>query len=110
MILKQQSLGNVRARLERVRRRHLARGVTLFEVLIVIALIALLGGIEVFGLAGLIIAPNIMSVFVAAFRLYEREVRTGGLLGAMPTTSAAPVATAAGPSSAASRPPAQSAT
>ena len=75
-----------------------------------LTLIALLGGIEVFGLAGLIIAPIIMSVFVAAFRLYEREVRTGGLLGAKPTTSAAPVATAAGPSSAASRPPAQSAT
>ena len=45
-----------------------------------LTLIALLGGIEVFGLAGLIIAPIIMSVFVAAFRLYEREVRTGGLL------------------------------
>lgn len=45
-----------------------------------LTLIALLGGIEVFGLAGLIIAPIIMSVFVAAFRLYEREARTGGLL------------------------------
>ncbi len=40
-----------------------------------LTLIALLGGIEVFGLAGLIIAPIVMSVFVAAFRLYEREVR-----------------------------------
>ena len=37
--------------------------------------IALLGGIEVLGLAGLIVAPIVMSVFVAAFRLYEREVR-----------------------------------
>lgn len=44
-----------------------------------LTLIALLGGIEVFGLAGLIIAPIVMSVFVAAFRLYEREVRTGAL-------------------------------
>jgi len=35
-------------------------------------LIALLGGIEVFGLAGLIVAPILMSVFVAAFRIYER--------------------------------------
>jgi predicted PurR-regulated permease PerM len=44
-----------------------------------LTLIALLGGIEVFGLAGLIIAPIVMSVFVAAFRLYEREVRAGAL-------------------------------
>ena len=55
-----------------------------------LTLIALLGGIEVFGLAGLIIAPIIMSVFVAAFRLYEREARTGGLLGAAPATPATP--------------------
>ncbi len=46
-----------------------------------LTLIALLGGIEVFGLAGLIIGPIVMSVFVAAFRIYEREVRVGGLLG-----------------------------
>lgn len=39
-------------------------------------LIAVLGGIEVLGLAGLIVAPIVMSVFVAAFRLYEREVST----------------------------------
>lgn len=38
-----------------------------------LTLIALLGGLEVFGLIGLVIAPIIMSVFVAAFRLYERE-------------------------------------
>ena len=53
-----------------------------------LTLIALLGGIEVFGLAGLIIAPIVMSVFVAAFRLYEREVRTG----AIPAPNAAPPA------------------
>ena len=46
-----------------------------------LTLIALLGGIEVFGLAGLIVAPIVMSVFVAAFRLYEREVRSGTLPG-----------------------------
>jgi predicted PurR-regulated permease PerM len=40
-----------------------------------LTLIALLGGLEVFGLAGLIIAPIVMSVFVAAFRIYEREGR-----------------------------------
>ncbi|MBS2019466.1 MAG: AI-2E family transporter [Deltaproteobacteria bacterium] len=44
-----------------------------------LTLIALLGGIEVFGLAGLIVAPIAMSVFVAAFRIYEREVRAGAL-------------------------------
>lgn len=46
-----------------------------------LTLIALLGGIEVFGLAGLVIAPIVMSVSVAAFRLYEREIRTGGVPG-----------------------------
>lgn len=49
-----------------------------------LTLIALLGGIEVFGLAGLVVAPIVMSVFVAAFRLYEREVRAGGVPGASP--------------------------
>jgi predicted PurR-regulated permease PerM len=44
-----------------------------------LTLIALLGGIEVLGLAGLIVAPIVMSVFMAAFRLYEREVRSGAL-------------------------------
>lgn len=44
-----------------------------------LTLIALLGGIEVFGLAGLIVAPIVMSVFLAAVRLYEREVRAGAL-------------------------------
>lgn len=39
-----------------------------------LTLIALLGGIQVFGLVGLIIAPIVMSLFVAALRLYEREV------------------------------------
>ena len=56
-----------------------------------LTLIALLGGIEVFGLAGLIIAPIVMSVFVAAFRLYEREVRTG----ALPPPGSSPAAGAA---------------
>ena len=39
-----------------------------------LTLIALLGGLEVFGLAGLIVAPIAMSVFVAAIRIYEREL------------------------------------
>jgi predicted PurR-regulated permease PerM len=36
-------------------------------------LIALLGGIEVMGLAGLIVAPIVMSLFLAVLRIYERE-------------------------------------
>lgn len=55
-----------------------------------LTLIALLGGIEVFGLAGLIIAPIAMSVFVAAFRLYEREVRSGALPPAVTTAATRP--------------------
>jgi len=42
-----------------------------------LTLIALLGGIEVFGLAGLIVAPIVMSVWVAAMSLYERELEGG---------------------------------
>ncbi len=38
-------------------------------------LIALLGGIEVFGLPGLIVAPILMSLFLAVLRIYERESR-----------------------------------
>lgn len=37
-------------------------------------LVALLGGLEVFGLAGLIVAPILMSLFLAALRIYEREL------------------------------------
>lgn len=51
-----------------------------------LTLISLLGGIELFGLAGLVIAPMIMSVFVAAFRLYEREVRTGWSTSSSPSS------------------------
>jgi predicted PurR-regulated permease PerM len=59
-----------------------------------LTLIALLGGIEVFGLAGLLVAPIVMSVFVAAFRLYEREVRAGHLVKVAPTSPAPPHAPA----------------
>ena len=53
-----------------------------------LTLIALLGGIEVFGLGGLIIAPILMSIFVAAFRLYERELGTGAVPGTKAATKA----------------------
>jgi len=36
-------------------------------------LVALLGGIEVMGLAGLLVAPILMSLFLAILRIYERE-------------------------------------
>ncbi|HEY8087954.1 MAG TPA: AI-2E family transporter [Polyangiaceae bacterium] len=38
-----------------------------------LTLLGLLGGIEVFGLPGLIIGPVIMSLFVAVLRIYERD-------------------------------------
>jgi predicted PurR-regulated permease PerM len=37
-------------------------------------LISLLGGIEVLGLPGLIVGPVVMSLFVAALRIYERQI------------------------------------
>jgi predicted PurR-regulated permease PerM len=55
-----------------------------------LTLISLLGGLEIFGLAGLIIAPITLSVFLAAFRLYEREVRSGGILAAPAEAGASP--------------------
>jgi predicted PurR-regulated permease PerM len=36
-------------------------------------LVSLLGGISVFGIAGIIVGPVVMSLFVAAARIYERE-------------------------------------
>jgi predicted PurR-regulated permease PerM len=36
-------------------------------------LVALIGGISVFGVAGIIVGPVIMSLFVASVRIYERE-------------------------------------
>jgi predicted PurR-regulated permease PerM len=47
-----------------------------------LTLIALLGGIEVVGLPGLLVAPIVMSVFVAAFRIYERELRAASAASA----------------------------
>jgi predicted PurR-regulated permease PerM len=38
-----------------------------------LTLLALLGGLEVFGLAGLLVGPILMSLFLAVFRIYERE-------------------------------------
>lgn len=46
--------------------------------------ISLLGGIELFGLPGPIVAPIGMSVLVAAFRIHDREVRAGSAPGAEP--------------------------
>jgi predicted PurR-regulated permease PerM len=38
-----------------------------------LTLVALLGGISVFGVAGVIVGPIVMSLFVASARIYERE-------------------------------------
>jgi predicted PurR-regulated permease PerM len=37
-------------------------------------LVAALGGIQVFGLAGIVVGPVLMSLFLAILRIYEREV------------------------------------
>jgi len=42
-----------------------------------LVMFALVGGIEVFGLAGLVVAPILMSLFLAVLRIYERELRHG---------------------------------
>jgi predicted PurR-regulated permease PerM len=42
-------------------------------------LLAILGGIEVFGLPGLFVGPVLMTMFVAVLRIYEREADTGAL-------------------------------
>jgi predicted PurR-regulated permease PerM len=39
-------------------------------------LIGILGGLEVFGLAGLFVGPVIMTMFVAILRIFEREIGT----------------------------------
>ena len=38
-------------------------------------IVSLIGGIEVMGLAGLIVAPIVMSLFLAVLKIYERERR-----------------------------------
>jgi predicted PurR-regulated permease PerM len=40
-------------------------------------LLGVLGGIEVFGVAGLIVGPVVISLFVAIWRIYEREGSRG---------------------------------
>ncbi len=42
-----------------------------------LTLLGLLGGIAIFGLAGLVVGPVIMSLFVAIFRICERDGREG---------------------------------
>jgi predicted PurR-regulated permease PerM len=54
-------------------------------------LLSLLGGIEVFGLAGLIVGPIVMALFLAVLRIYERESARLERLRTLPGT--APVMT-----------------
>lgn len=42
-----------------------------------LTLVAILGGISVFGIAGVIVGPVVMSLFVASARIYERERDVG---------------------------------
>jgi len=54
-------------------RPRLVRGET--EVPALVTFIALFGGVEVFGLKGLIVGPVLMSVALAVLRLYAKEAR-----------------------------------
>src|SRR5439155_14325181 len=40
-------------------------------------LVAAIGGIQMFGLAGIVVGPVLMSLFLAILRIYEREVTEG---------------------------------
>jgi len=46
----------------------------------ILVFIALFGGLEVFGISGLIVGPILMSIAVATLRLYTREIGHGGQL------------------------------
>jgi predicted PurR-regulated permease PerM len=54
----------------------------------VFMLISALGGIQVFGLAGIIVGPVLMSLFLAILHIYEREIDSieGARLGEGPTS------------------------
>ncbi len=53
-------------------------------------LVALLGGIEVFGLPGLIVGPIVMALFLAVVRIYERELDRRGVVSALPDSDLPP--------------------
>ncbi|MGO8997849.1 MAG: AI-2E family transporter [Polyangiaceae bacterium] len=54
-------------------------------------LVSLIGGIEVMGLAGLIVAPILMSLFIAVLKIYEREEGISrSALRASPSRAAGP--------------------
>ena len=55
-----------------------------------LTLVAALGGMEVFGLAGLIVGPVLMSLFVAILRIYEREMEQGERADTQPLLSLEP--------------------
>ncbi len=48
-------------------------------------LVSLIGGIEVMGLAGLIVAPIVMSFFLAVLKIYEHDTKDTGLAAVPPT-------------------------
>jgi predicted PurR-regulated permease PerM len=54
-----------------IRPRLVGRGGSAAHPLLM--LVALIGGISVFGIAGVIVGPVVMSLFVASARIYERE-------------------------------------
>jgi predicted PurR-regulated permease PerM len=53
-------------------------------------LVAALGGIQIFGLAGIVVGPVLMSLFLAILTIYEREMNPGDPSGRL-AVSAPPV-------------------
>ena len=58
-------------------------------------LVSLLGGIEVMGLAGLIVAPIVMSLFLAVLKIYEGDTKDAGLAARPASAEPQPVASRA---------------
>jgi predicted PurR-regulated permease PerM len=62
-----------------------------------LTLVAMLGGISVFGLAGVVLGPVIMALFLATARIYERE-RDGDRAAAVGLTPGSPGSSSSPPS------------
>ena len=53
-------------------------------------LVAALGGIQLFGLPGIVVGPVLMSLFLAILRIYEREMELSGRRDTQPFFSDIP--------------------
>jgi predicted PurR-regulated permease PerM len=67
-------------------------------------LVAALGGIQVFGLAGIVVGPVLMSLFLAILRIYEREMESRNGFAEQPRPDTPPLAGTAADSADQGRP------